>query len=637
MILISLIAILTWSFSAIGVGRLLVPSRPWRPFERTAIAWTVGTGLLPLAVMAIGLAGQARPMAIWGTICAIGVVSWLVGLTREKPQLKVSLPKLNLHGGLTLGVVFLVVLTTGIAAAAPPGTLEWDTLSYHFAVPKAWLRAGRIYFIPYDHHSNFPFTMQLGYMAMLSAGSEAAAKWLHTLCGLGLTVSVYTTTRRLLPSAKTAPLIAVLVLLGTPMVFWEMTVAYVDVATTLFAWMSLSILLLLSSTEEQESPSVPQRMKLLVLSAVLMGCALGTKMTVLLFWGMIIVGMLAYGFFVRRKQLEIAIKHAGLWGGIALLVGSPWYIKTWFYTGSPVYPYFYGIFGGRYWTSEHAARYAADQAAFGLGKKPVDALLAPWNLVNEALLVGQRPWIFTEYVQFGLAPTVVIGLVALLWIRPKLRYEAIEILMFGLGIGASWFVLMQQTRYLLPGLPCAAVGCALAFAGARKSFKVTFAAVSVICLLWTLSLGIPLASDGWSTIVGEKSRQDQVTRRLGPLAQASFWINENTSRSAKVVLFDEVRGYYIDREVLWGEPNHANELLPWKTYSDSVALATDLKRRGFTTILINTANRGADKGSVSGGWRELVDGAINTGQFIPLATFGREGRETIVYGINVQQ
>jgi hypothetical protein len=53
--------------------------------------------------------------------------------------------------------------------------------------------------------------------------------------------------------------------------------------------------------------------------------------------------------------------------------------------------------------------------------------------------------------------------------------------------------------------------------------------------------------------------------------------------------------------------------------------------------LINTANRGADKGSVSGGWRELVDGAINTGQFIPLATFGREGRETIVYGINVQQ
>lgn len=636
MILISLIAILTWSFCAVGIGRLLVPGWMWRPFERTAIAWTVGTGILPLGILVLGLAGQARPMAIWGLICALGVLSWLIGFTREKPNLFSKKPFLSLQGSLAIGITLLFIVSATIAAAAPPGTLEWDTLSYHFAVPKTWLRAGRIHFIPYDHHSNFPFTLQLGYMAMLAAGSEAAAKWLHTLCGLALTISIYASTRRLLPSAKSAPLIAIIVFLGTPMVFWELTVAYVDIATTLFVWMSLSILLLLSSTEGQESPSASQRMQLLVLSAVLMGCALGTKMTVLVFWGMIIVGMLAYGFFVRRKQVDIAIKHAGLWGGIGLLVGSPWYIKTWLYTGSPVYPYFYGIFGGRYWTPEHAARYAADQAAFGLGKKPVDALLAPWNLVNEALLVGQRPWIFTEYVQFGLAPTVVIGLVALLWIRPKLRYEAIEILMFGFGIGASWFVLMQQTRYLLPGLPCAAVGCALAFAGARKSFKLTFTAVSVICLLWTLSLGIPLATDGWSTIVGAKSRQDLVTRRLGPLAQASFWINENTSRAAKVVLFDEVRGYYIDREVLWGEPNHANELLPWKTYSDSASLATDLKRRGFTTILINTANRGADKGSVSGGWRELVDGAINTGQFTPLATFGREGRETVVYGINIQ-
>ena len=636
MILISLIAILTWSLSAIGLGRLLVPVWTWRPFERIAIAWTVGTGILPLAILVVGLIGQAKPMVLWGTVCAIGVVSWLIGLTREKPQLKLVAPEIKLPNAMALLVTIIIVVVAGIAAAAPPGTLEWDTLSYHFAVPKAWLRAGRIYFIPYDHHSNFPFTMQLGYMTMLAAGSEAAAKWLHTLSGLSLTISVYATTRRLLPSAKTAPLIAVLVLLGTPMVFWEMTVAYVDVATTLFAWMSLSILLLLSSTEGQESPTTSERMQMLVLSAVLMGCALGTKMTVLLFWGMIIVGMLAYGFFVRRKQFDIAIKHAGLWGGIALLVGSPWYIKTWSYTGSPVYPYFYGIFGGRYWTSEHAARYAADQAAFGLGKKPVDALLAPWNLVNEALLVGQRPWIFTEYVQYGLAPTVVIGLVGLLWIRPKLRYEAIEVLMFGLGIGASWFVLMQQTRYLLPGLPCAAVGCALAYAAARRPYKILFAGISVICLAWTLSLGFPLASDGWSSIVGAKTRQEQISRRLGPLGQASIWINENTSRAAKVVLFDEVRGYYIDREVLWGEPNHANELLPWKSYVDSAALATDLKRRGFTTILINTANRGADKGSVSGGWRNLVDGAISNGQFTPLASFGREGRETIVYGINIQ-
>ncbi len=86
----------------------------------------------------------------------------------------------------------------------------------------------------------------------------------------------------------------------------------------------------------------------------------------------------------------------------------------------------------------------------------------------------------------------------------------------------------------------------------------------------------------------------------------------------------------------WAEPNHADGLLPWTSFADSADLARELKKRGYTVILINQANRGADKGSVSGGWRGLVEGAVNTGQFTPLASFGREGQETVVYGINIQ-
>jgi hypothetical protein len=420
------------------------------------------------------------------------------------------------------------------------------------------------------------------------------------------------------------------------MVFWEMTVAYVDIATTLFVWTSLSILLLLMKTEGETTPSQSQRLQLLILSGVLMGCALGTKMTVLLFWGMILAGMLSYGFFIRKTQLATTFRHASLWGGLGLAVGSPWYIKTFLYTGNPVYPYFYQIFGGKYWTVEHAARYAADQAAFGLGKKPVDALMAPWNLVNEALLIGQRPWIFTEYVQFGLAPTLVIALVGLLWVAPKMSRELLSILFFGLAIGASWFVLMQQTRYLLPGLPCAAVLTGVVFASATKPLRVTLSAITAICFIWTLSVGVPLIKDGLNTLTFAQSREEQIYRRLGPLGRASIWINQNTPAEAKVALFDEVRGYYINRQILWAEPNHADGLLPWSTFTDSAALARDLKQRGYTTVLINNANRSADKGSVSGGWRNLVNDAVVSGSFTPLVSFGREGQETVVYGINIQ-
>lgn len=636
MILISLIAILAWSVSAIGVGRLLVPMWDWRPLERIAIAWVVGTGILPLIILGLGLAGQATSLAIWGAICAVGVVSWLVGVTYEKPRLRLVVPKLSPHAYVIVVISLVTFICAGIAALAPPGTLEWDTLSYHFAVPKTWLRAGRIFFVPYDHHSNFPFTMQLGYMAMLSAGSEAAAKWLHTLSGLALAISIYASTRRLLPKSTYGPTIAVCTLLAVPMVFWELTVAYVDIATTVFSWMSLSVLLILLKSEGEPTPTMSQRTRMLILSGVLMGCALGTKMTVLLFWGMILLGMLMYGFFVRKTQLRTAIRHASVWGALGLVVGSPWYVKTYLYTGNPVYPYFYQIFGGKYWTAEHAARYAADQAAFGLGKKPVDALLAPWNLVNEALLVGQRPWIFTEYVQYGLAPTLVIALVGILWVAPKLSREAMAILLFGLGIGASWFVLMQQTRYLLPGLPCAAVLLAILFAEASKPIRTAISVVVTICLVWTLTVGMPLISDGLTTLTNRQSREDQIMRRLGPVGRASLWINQNTTIDTKVALFDEVRGYYIDRQILWAEPNHADGLLPWASFVDSADLARELKKRGYTVILINQANRGADKGSVSGGWRGLVEGAIASGVFSPLTSFGREGQETVVYGINIQ-
>jgi hypothetical protein len=230
----------------------------------------------------------------------------------------------------------------------------------------------------------------------------------------------------------------------------------------------------------------------------------------------------------------------------------------------------------------------------------------------------------------------VIALVGLLWVTPKLSRESLSILFFGLGIGASWFVLMQQTRYLLPGIPCAAVLMGVVFANATKPLRVTLAGITAICFVWTLSVCSPLITDGINTLTARQSREEQIFRRLGPLGRASVWINQNTPIDAKVALFDEVRGYYIDRQILWAEPNHADGLLPWASFADSAALARELKQRGYTTVLINNANRSADKGSVSGGWRALVDDAVLSGRFTPLVSFGREGQETVVYGINIQ-
>jgi hypothetical protein len=174
------------------------------------------------------------------------------------------------------------------------------------------------------------------------------------------------------------------------------------------------------------------------------------------------------------------------------------------------------------------------------------------------------------------------------------------------------------------------------FANATKPLRATLSAITAICFVWTLSVCTPLISDGINTLTARQSREEQIFRRLGPVGRASIWINQNTPAESKVALFDEVRGYYINRQILWAEPNHADGLLPWASFADSAALARELKQRGYTIVLINNANRSADKGSVSGGWRALVDDAVLSGCFTPLVSFGREGQETVVYGINIQ-
>jgi hypothetical protein len=89
-----------------------------------------------------------------------------------------------------------------IAALAPPGGAEWDALSYHLTVPKAYLREARVFYVPYDHHSNFPFLLQMLYTLMLGVKSVGGAKLCHWLCGVLLTLSVYTFARRQHPGAN---------------------------------------------------------------------------------------------------------------------------------------------------------------------------------------------------------------------------------------------------------------------------------------------------------------------------------------------------------------------------------------------------------------------------------------------------
>ena len=617
---------------AYGIGCLLLGrvGRNLGRGERVLFAVPLGMGVLGYLLLAFGLARLFRtPIFVALLIACVAGAAVLLRDLLAKPTPKIQ--KRPANGGViaACGVILgLIGIGTFIAALAPPSGLEWDALSYHLAAPKVFLREGRVFFLPYDHHSNFPFTLQMLYTLMLGVGSVAGAKLCHWLCGALLVASIYTFGAQHCGTVRgrTIGAIAAVLVAATPMVVWEATVAYVDLATSLFTWLSLYALFNAAQasgvlTDEEPPPnglSVPW----LIVSAVLMGFALGTKYTVFAYWGFLLIGIVGWHYAVTRRWAKETLPHAAIWGGVSLLVASPWYVKNILTTGNPVYPFAYGLFGGRYWSAHNAALYTADQAKLGLPKTPVNLLLNPWQAT---MLPDALP--FTEYITFALSPIFVALVIAALLMGKRLSRQSWYLLLFGIGAYAAWFFSVQQTRYLLPGLPALALVGAEVLVVLWETSRLTRYAAALTAALsvaWGLYLagglafwgvedvqGNRAAAPAWPVVSGQMSADEFIHRRAAGYGPAEQWINANTPPNTEVGLFDETRGYYLDRAYAWATPNHAAGLFGWDTYTSADDWLRDFKRRGYTVLLIGAVPPSSQNDGQQ--WRVWLPEAVQSG------------------------
>jgi 4-amino-4-deoxy-L-arabinose transferase and related glycosyltransferases of PMT family len=616
---------------AYATGDLLLLRRvrgAWTSFaERFVFAVPLGFGVVGFLIFALGLVGLFRAPVFVG-LFALGVPGLGLlardALAARKPKatlLEGPLPS-DLLGLVTALVLGLLAFCTLIGALAPPGGTEWDALSYHLAVPKTYLREGRIFYIPYDHHSNFPFLVQMHYTAMLAVGSETGAKLVHWLCGVLCVAGVYAFAARHYGQESGArgrriAQIAALVVAAQPILLWEATIAYVDLATALYTWLSIYALFnaaqaVMAAATESAEPQQGASVRWLVLSAVLMGFALGTKLTVLGFWGILLLGILGWHLATTGRWAKETIPHAALWGGLSFLIGAPWLIKSYVYTGSPVYPFYYRIFGGRYWNAENAAQYERDQALLGIGKSPVDFILAPWQAMQPATAgeFNEYGWTFT--------PVLVGLLLAAPFVWRRFSRTTVSLALFGGASYLFWFLLMQQARYFLPVLLPLAVVAAEAFVllweERRSVARYLAAALVAASALWAAFLAATqFAVPAVRVVTGQEGRAEYVTGTLfmrGAMPATEF-INRSAPPDAKVALFDYVFGYYLDREYLWATPNHAYGLLPWDDYAGVDEWLADFKQRGITYLLVDEANRPREGDPLAGQrWRSLLAEAV---------------------------
>ena len=589
-ILISLLIMLT----AAGFGRKLLNLlrvKTDSSVESSILGMGLGLGVLAYLVLAVGLLGWLYWWVPAAVLILIAVFSFgeMINLAEEIGRVLREQAKAKL--GLAQGLLAFSMVSLGavvlLSSLAPPSSLDWDGLAYHLAVPKVYLARHAVFYIPYDSHSNLPFLTEMLYTLGLAFGSISLAKLFHFWMYIGTAVAVYSLCRRHLSPRIGS--IGALLFMSIPVIIWEAGSAYSDITTALY--LTLALYGLLNWQQSKHS-------SWLILCGVMGGFALSTKVLAIVPIGVMGLWIIwSNGHMVTWSdgmhetirpsdhRTIRALKAALLMGLVAILVGLPFYIKSYVYTGNPVYPFLYGIFGGKYWSEQAAATYHGAQLAFGMGRGLDKLVMLPWNLTMNGARFFDDP---DHTKPFSLIGPALLGLIPLYVLAGGRRKS---IAWIGLVAGVfiiAWFILMQQTRYLISIVPFLCIIAACGVEAANDKWRIGRHVANgflAFCVLLSLLTGLMLSLSGAKAALGLESQADYLSRNLH-VYDAECFINDSTSPKAKVLIFDDARGFYLDREYMWANPGH-HEMTPWKSFTSGADMVSYFEKAGYTYAMIN--------------------------------------------------
>ncbi len=451
------------------------------------------------------------------------------------------------------GWAALALIVTGqglalMAALAPPTAK--DTLLYHFALPKAYIAAGRALEVPHNIAGYYPLGVEMhAVWAMLLGApfgprvSEAAAGATLFLFAPLLVMVVHGWAREQGADRPWA-ITAALMIAWIPTGYDVAASGYVDLA--LAAYTALAV-----RSFGGWWTALDSRHLFWIIIGI--GGALSIKLSAaFLILPLALLGLLralGTGADESEPRPTPGIAAASLVGalGLGAALAAPWYVRNWIRTGSPVFPFYLGIWPAEAagWDLERSRLYETLFSLYGNTRTVLDYLWAPLRVAVAAQPDQPAYYDGVLGIAFALASPLLV------WALWKRRLGA----PLGLAIALSvclfvfWLFSSQQLRYLLPALPGLAVATAVAGtgwggAGGRASRGLLLAGAALglpVALAWFLTL------DPVRVALGGEARADYLRRRLDYYPYYEV-VNRELPPTATVWLIDMRRDtYHLDR------------------------------------------------------------------------------------------
>lgn len=529
---------------------LLGPAAPrTQVFALSAALGLGGLGLLTLALGAAGLLN--RPVA--GALLVAGLaLAALHALEtwRSTSQSDAATPAAGEEplarsgdSARVLRAVLLALLGVPlglglVGASIPPGILwdeengGYDVLEYHLQGPREYFDSGRIHFLPHNVYASFPQQVEMLYLLLMHLagdpwGAAIPAQYVHLLCGM---LAVLALAAFAVPPASGARPVpwasaAVAALAGTvPWLAYLGALAYVELGLLLFAAVAGG--LLLAAVRDPRRATA----RTLLAAGLCAGLAGGCKYTALVFItaALGIAWLLAAPPPWRRRILGAVVYGAG-----ALAAFGPWLVRNAAFTGNPVYPFAYRVFGGAAWSAEQDEQWAQGHRLPPGRDTLADRLAGLWN-----------EWLTERRLGPAVIAAAAVGLVL-----ARGRAAALLAVWLGVAVGAWVLLTHMPGRFAVPTVAPLVLLAGLGLAAARSPPG-----------RYAL-FGLLVVAAGWNNITAVRDwlRQDAAWRARGvplrelpgttSLLRGLEAVNHVVPADGRVKLVGEARAYYIDRRV----------------------------------------------------------------------------------------
>ena len=410
--------------------------------ETVVMATGVGTNLLSLVVLLLGLAGrlQSRLLFLLLGVVIAAVAAWRWKHWRACDTATIESEDRTPLASIALWCCLPFAILIMLGGMVPP--IHFDVREYHLQIPKEWYQQGYIGFVPHNVYGNMPLGAEMHAVTGMAILKDW---WLGAIVGktaiaafAPLTaLALFCFGKRFL--STTAGAVAAAAYLSTP---WTARVSMIGliegpygfyILLAVYATM-MAVRVDGAADEREKSIAKPS---IAALAGFFAGAAVACKYPALLF----VVAPLGLATTLLPRWRFHWRPAAAFALAVAVSCG-PWLAKNIVLTGNPTYPLLYSMFGGETRTPEK------DEQWTRAHQTPTGGLTASHAIDSVKLMT-----LTSQYLSPILIPLAAIGLFCRRRFEVNWSLAALVLYIF-----AAWWLLTHRVdRFLFPLLPLVAV------------------------------------------------------------------------------------------------------------------------------------------------------------------------------------